>query len=128
MDESKVDSDGHKIPEGHDVTEKKVAENAEVLQSPMRVKDISIANRLPSPRKNEKPIIVKFVRRVSKTEMMKKKKALNDNNQFCSVKIFEDITQPELILYKHMKIHKLKAPGPKGSQFTYIGKADKKLY
>ena len=64
------DSNGRKIPEGYDVTMKKVIEIAEVLKS-MTVNEISIAHRLPSRRKT-KCLFVKFTRRVAKIEMVKK--------------------------------------------------------
>ena len=55
--------------------------------------DISISHRLPSSRSDRpKPIIVKFVRRNVKTELMKKKKVLREKEETKDIYIEEDLT------------------------------------
>ena len=64
--------------------------------------DISIAHRLPSRYKN-RPIIVKFTRRIKKIEVLKNKRALEESPSFYNVTILEDASKPRLNFLKLMK-------------------------
>ena len=64
--------------------------------------DISIAHRLSSRYKN-RPIIVKFTRRIKKIEVLKNKRALEESPSFYNVTILEDASKPRLNFLKLMK-------------------------
>ena len=65
--------------------------------------DISVSHRLPGPRGKPRPIIAKFVRRDTKSLIMKNKKNLNSNPQYKQVYINDDFTQLRGKLIRAMK-------------------------
>ena len=54
--------------------------------------DISVSHRLPAARGNTRPIIAKFVRRETKTSLMKNKKSLKSKDNRKNVYVDEDLT------------------------------------
>ena len=75
-------------------------ETAEIVQKvaqEMNVRveknDISIAQRLPSNNGTPKPVIARFTRRVTKIELLTKKKNLHGNSLLGNVRIYEDATK-----------------------------------
>ena len=66
--------------------------------------DISVSHRLPSSRNDRpKPILVKFVRRDTKTSFMKKKKELRQNENRKDVYVEEDLTPLRFKMLKELK-------------------------
>ena len=63
---------------------------------------ISIQEQLPSRYKN-RPIIVKFIRRTKKIEVLKTKRALEESPSLYNVTIHEDASKPRLNFLKLMK-------------------------
>ena len=55
--------------------------------------DISIAHRLPSKNGTPKPVIARFTRRVTKIQLLTKKKNLHGNALLGNVRIYEDATK-----------------------------------
>ena len=55
--------------------------------------DISIAQMLPSNNGRPKPVIARFTRRVTKIELLTKKKNLHGNSLLGNVRIYEDATK-----------------------------------
>ena len=70
----------------------KVVGIAQQIDAKMDERDISISHRLPG-RQQERPIIVRFSRRVGKIELLRKKKKLAESEATKKIKIFEDLTQ-----------------------------------
>ena len=64
----------------------------------MDEQDISIAHRLPSAQRGKRPIIVLFNRRVSKIDMLKRKRSLENLAGYANVKVFEDINRPRIAM------------------------------
>ena len=76
--------------EGEDCV-KKIQELASEIGVDMKDTDISVAHRVKSKGKKGNPIIVRFVRRESKIQMMMNKKKLKEQNK--EIYIQEDLTQ-----------------------------------
>ena len=89
---SKVDANNRPISEASEETMAKVVGIAQQIDAKMDERDISISHRLPG-RQQERPIIVRFSRRVGKIELLRKKKKLAESEATKKIKIFEDLTQ-----------------------------------
>ena len=90
-------------PEAYAETIKEVVKLADKMEVNVDEQDISIAHRLPSAQRGKRPIIVRFNRRVSKIEMLKRKKSLENLDGYANVKVFEDISRPRLAFFNLMK-------------------------
>ena len=90
-------------PEAYAETIEEVVKLANKIEVNVDEQDISIAHRLPSSQRGKRPIIVRFNRRVSKIEMLKKKKSLENLDGYANVKVFEDISRPRLQFFNLMK-------------------------
>ena len=85
------------VEKDDEVTSKVVAKVCNDLGVQVREEDISVSHRLPYRRfvdgqPKSKPIIAKFVRRDTKTEVMKKKKNLKGMPAYSDVFIADDLT------------------------------------
>ena len=90
-------------PEAHAETIEEVVKLANKIEVNVDEQDISIAHRLPSSQRGKRPIIVRFNRRVSKIEMLKKKKSLENLDGYANVKVLEDSSRPRLAFFNLMK-------------------------
>ena len=97
-----TDANNRTIWESSDKTISNVVELASDIGVALAKKDISIAHRLPS-NKNERPIIVRFTRRVSKVEILRNKRKLRENDTTMNVSIVEDLTRARLRFHNLMK-------------------------
>ena len=77
---------------------KKVLSVASEMGALVEKSVISIAHRLPGRNSNARPMIVRFCRRVSKVELLRKKRNFNQSQSMSSVKVSEDLTVPRLKL------------------------------
>ena len=89
------DSNNRTIWESRDRTISNVVELASDIGVILDKKDISIAYCLPSNKK-ERHIIVRFNRRVSKVEILRNKRMLNEKDGTMHVSIVEDLTGARL--------------------------------
>ena len=71
-----IEDDGK--PEAYAETINEIVIFANTIEVNVDEQDVSIAHRLPSAQRGKRPIIVQFNRRVSKVEMLKKKKSLEN--------------------------------------------------
>ena len=62
-----------------------VLKTAETIGEDLESRDISIAHRIPGKQGAPKPVIVKFGRRVTKVEIMRKKKELKEKSPAISI-------------------------------------------
>ena len=97
-----TDANNRTIWESSDRTISNVVELASDIGVALDKKDISIAHRLPS-NKNERPIIVRFTRRISKVEILRNKRKLRENDTTMNVSIVEDLTRARLRFHNLMK-------------------------
>ena len=88
--------------EDNEVTAEKVIQVANLIEAKVTNNDISIAHRLPSRKPGEKPIIVRFARRVARMNILRNKKKLKESNSR-NIRIFEDLTTPRLRFFNLMK-------------------------
>ena len=127
MDERKVDSEGHKIPEGHDKTVKKVVKLWKCYSL------VWESTTYPFPTvfhhdENTKGLLLRSLLEESqRLKWWKKRKPWMTIISFAVSRYLKtSLSQHSTYTTSWSKIHKLKAPGPQGSLFTYIGEADKK--
>ena len=73
-------------------TMSKVLEIAGLIEADVKESDISIAHRLPARGPN-RPIIVKFSRRVAKVQMMRRKRELKNKESGKDIRIVEDVSK-----------------------------------
>ena len=100
------DSNGNSIFENYDKTINNVIQLATNVGANVTPADISIAHRLPTRTNNaNRPIIVRFSRRVAKINILRKKKALKDNDHSAKIHVFEDLTSTRVNFMKFMKQH-----------------------
>ena len=85
-------------PEAYPETIKEIVKLANKTEVNVDEQDISIAHRLPTAQRGKRPIIVRFNRRVSKIEILKKK-SLENLVDYANVKVFEDISRPRLAFF-----------------------------
>ena len=100
------DSNGNSIFENYDKTINNVIQLATNIGVNVTPADISIAHRLPTRTNNaNRPIVVRFSRRVAKIKILqkKKKKAIKDNEQSAQIQVFEDLTSTRVNFMKFMK-------------------------
>ena len=64
-----------------ETTIKKVVDISDALEAQISENDISIAHRLPSRNSGNKPVIVRFARRMKKIDLLKKKKNLVNHEE-----------------------------------------------
>ena len=88
--------------ENYQQTSKLVVDVAADIGMNLKEEDISIAHRLPS-NSERKPIIAKFVRRVTKLDFMKKKRNLAQSETYKNVKVFEDLSKARVNFINLMK-------------------------
>ena len=82
-------------------TSKLIVDVAADIGMNLKEEDISIAHRLPS--NSEKPIIAKFVRRITKLDFMKKKRNLAQSDTYKNVKVFKDWSKARVNFNNLMK-------------------------
>ena len=82
---------------------RKVVDIANIIGASVTANDISIAHRLPSRADKEKPIFVKFVRRIGKIDLLKNQKELAKKPNVQHVKVFEDLSAPGVKFFNPMK-------------------------
>ena len=87
--------DGKRLSESYDQTINKLVNLACEMGAAVDKNDISIAHRLPSKGNGNRPVIVRFSRRVGKIDLLKKKKTLT-KKQFERVSVYEDLTKARL--------------------------------
>ena len=98
------DSNGNSIFENYDKTINNVIQLATNIGANVTPADISIAHRLPTRTNNtNRPIIVRFSRRVAKINILRKKKTLKDNEQSAQIHVFEDLTSARVNFMKFLK-------------------------
>lgn len=107
----------------------KVLEVAQAAKAEVLEGDISIAHRLPSRKEGPRPVIVRFCRRVSKVDLLRKKRSLADIEKMKDIKIFEDLTRPRLQFFNIMKAdQRFESVWTSQGIIYYILKSDKKTY
>ena len=79
-----------------------IRELASEMNVQLDKRDISIANRLLSKSAN-RPVIVKFTRRVSKINMLRCKRNLRSSSKYGNVRIYEDVNRARLNFFNLIK-------------------------
>ena len=97
-----IKMDEGKTHEEYNETIDKVLEVIARVEFLVEASDISIAHRLPGKRN---PIIVKFNRRLTKLNLLKKKKKLEEVDDTNYKSVVEDITRPRLNFLNIMKFN-----------------------
>ena len=106
---------GNKVSESYSQSMQNILQLAEKVGANVASQDISITHRLPSRNKNkERPIIVKFSRRIAGIEMLQKKEHIGTLQDLKHVKIFEELTLPSLRFFKYMESDERIDQGDKG--------------
>ena len=84
--------------ENYDETIDTVFDMSEKIGANVTVHNISIAHKLPTRNKNtrEKPVIVRFNRRIAKVKILRSKKKLPENEHTSTIKIIEDVRLPRI--------------------------------
>ena len=82
---------------------KKIVDISYALEAQISENDISIAHRLPSRNAGNKPVIVRFARRIKKIYLLKKKKNLINHEDLRDIKLFEDLSAARVNFLKIMR-------------------------
>ena len=90
-------------PETADGSTAKVISLAADMGVTLKPDDISISHRLPARAGECRPLIVKFVRRSTKVNLMRSKRALRENASRRGVYVNDDLTQLRGRLVREMK-------------------------
>ena len=85
-----------------ETTIKKVVDIGDALEAQIVENDISIAHRLPSRTTREKPVVVRFARRIKKIHLLQKRN-LRNTEKFKVGKHFEDLSTAKFNFMKMMK-------------------------
>ena len=97
----------HNLAHGQRETYQETAKIVQKVAQEMNVRvaknDIPIAQRLPANNGTPKPVIARFTRRVTKIELLTKKKKLHENSLLGNVKIYEDATKARLTFMKLLR-------------------------
>ena len=83
--------------------EDKIVNLASDIGVPLERRDISVCHRLRGNGKSPRPVIVKFVRRKTKSDIMKAKKTLKSKEQYKNVYINDDLTSLRNKIVKGMR-------------------------
>ena len=112
-----------------ETTIKKVVDISNAIEAQISENDISIADRLPSRNAGNKPVIVRFARRIKKIDLLKKKKNLVNHEDLRDIKIFEDLSAARVNFLKIMRSdERIQSTWTREGTIFFIWKADEKLY
>ena len=90
----------------------------------LSMRDISTAHRLPGGKTGERPITVRFARRVMKTEMLRNKKKLSSN-----VRVFGDISPARAKFFSMMKKgQRIESVWTREGTIFYVWRENKRVY
>ena len=114
--------------EDNDTTAEKVVEVAKLIGANVSSTDISIAHRLPSRKQDEKPIIVRFARRIARLNILRNKKKLKETNA-SNIRVFEDLTTARLRFFNIMKADmRISKVWTREGTIFFVWKEDSKTY
>ena len=96
---------GLKEEEGED-TEQKVLEIFKVVGADITPADVSVVHRTGDRKRKGRPILVCFVSRKKRKEVMQKKKVLKDKREYAGVYVFDDLTtlRAKMLYYLKKKV------------------------
>ena len=96
---------GLKEEEGED-TEQKVLEIFKAVGADITPADVSVVHRTGDRKRKGRPILVRFVSRKKRKEVMKKKKILKDKREYAGVYVFDDLTtlRAKMLYYLKKKV------------------------
>ena len=96
---------GLKEEEGED-TEQKVLGVFKAVGADITPADVSVVHRTGDRRRKGRPILVRFVSRKKRKEVMKKKKILKDKREYAGVYVFDDLTtlRAKMLYYLKKKV------------------------
>ena len=101
---TKNDNQDRIIHESADETTEKVVELSDACEAKVNANNISIAHRLPSKKRGERPLIVRFAPRAGKLQLLRNKEALsNKMGYYKNERLLEDLTAPRVRFFKILK-------------------------
>ena len=96
---------GLKEEEGED-TEQKVLGVFKAVGADITAADVSVVHRTGDRKRKGRPILVRFVSRKKRKEVMQKKKVLKDKRGYAGVYVFDDLTtlRAKMLYYLKKKV------------------------
>ena len=96
---------GLKEEEGED-TEQKVLGVFKAVGADITPADVSVVHRTGDRKRKGRPILVRFVSRKKRKEVMQKKKVLKDKREYAEVCVFDDLTtlRAKMLYYLKKKV------------------------
>ena len=115
--------------ETNEETMEKILKVANETNAQIELKDISIAHRLPSRASQNKPIIVRFARRIAQLQLLRNKKSLSENSDYRHIKIYEDISQARAKFIRKMREdQRIVSTWTREGTIFFVWKDDGKIY
>ena len=112
-----------------ETTINKVISVGDAIDAKITHTDIFIAHRLPTRSGRDKPVIVRFSRRIKKIDLLRKKRTLSQINGFGDVKIFEDLSTTRVNFLRIMKTdERIQSTWTREGTIYFIWKEDQRIY
>ena len=112
-----------------ETTINKVINFGDAIDAKITHTDISIAHRLPIRSGRDKPVIVRFSRRIKKIDLLRKKRTLSQINGFGDVNIFEDLSTARVNFLRIMKTdERIQSTWTREGTIYFIWKEDQRIY